>query len=362
MSRQYPKVYFTNSMLEACWYCRSYLPMAAGGWDGDRTSLARNSRTPTAMARHAMEGMRQAEIVVFHRPNDDRAFRVAQQLRAQGKRIVYDNDDTYKSIMGLERTQEKALEYVDKWTDEFIKQADLVTCSTEFLADEYRKLNPNVVVLPNCVDPMDWPEEPQRNANGKARIGLVGSVAANQDFEPIKDLLPKLCERDDVEVVMFGLPAKTNAKVMRMYKAEYAFWDRLKIEWHPFVNVSDYIAKLDSLKLDLMLIPRHDEYFNRCKSNLKFLEASMLGIPVIAQGFPDRKSPYQVDPEDAAHMTIITDNTQWGEAIDAHIRDQETSKAKGQEAREYVLGKYDINKNIGRWEEVYSKLLNRDEA
>ena len=41
-----------------------------------------------------------------------------------------------------------------------------------------------------------------------------------------------------------------------------------------------------------MLIPRGENYFNRCKSNIKFLEASMCEIPVIAQSFTTNDSPY----------------------------------------------------------------------
>lgn len=349
-------VYFTNSMLEACWYVREYIPMAAGGWDGDRTSVLKNFRTPQAMSISALAGMENADIIVFHRPNDDRAFNVALELRKKGKKIVYDNDDTYKHFVGLEQHLTKRLEYVDKWTDEFIKIADLVTCSTEFLAEEYRQLNKNVVVLPNCVDPLDWPTEPQRNTNGKVRIGLVGSVATNQDFDALRDILPKLCAREDAEVVMFGLPAKTNAKVERLYKQEYAFWDNLKVEWHPFVNIGEYIEKLDSLKLDLMLIPRNDDYFNRCKSNLKFLEASMLEIPVIAQGFSDGKSPYQGE-EDRKHMMVMNGHEDWADVIEACVKNKEVLRERGQKAKQYVLEKYDINKQITKWETAYQSLL-----
>jgi glycosyltransferase involved in cell wall biosynthesis len=342
-------------MLEACWFVREYIPMVAGGWDGDRTSLLKNYRAPNTMATHALDGMRAADIVVFHRANDDRAYNVALELKKLGKKIVYDNDDTYKHFTGLEQHLLKRLEYVDEWTDKFIKIADLVTCSTEFLAEEYRKLNKNVVVLPNCVDPSDWPE-PQKNTNGKVRIGIVGSVATNQDFEPIKDLLPKLCARDDVEVVLFGLPAKVNPKVTRLYKNEYAFWDNLKVEWQPFVSIKDYIETLDNLKLDLMLIPRSDDYFNSCKSNLKFLEASMLNIAVIAQAFPSGKSPYQ-DPDDAKHMVLVSDNLKWEEEIEKLIQNPAQRVEQGEKAKEYVLSRYDINENIWRWEQAYGELL-----
>lgn len=351
------KVYFTNSMLEACWFAREYIPMVAGGWDGDRTSLIKNYRTPTTMAQHALQAMEQSDVIVFHRANDDRAFNVAVELKKLGKKIVYDNDDTYKNFTGLEKHLTRRLEYVDKWTDAFIKNADLVTCSTEFLAEEYRKLNKNVVVLPNCVEPSDWPEVPQRNTNGKVRIGIVGSVAANQDYEPIQDILPKLCQRDDVEIVLFGLPPKTNPKITRMYKKEFEFWDKLKIEWQTFVNVQDYIETLDNLKLDLMLIPRHDDYFNRCKSNLKFLEASMLEIPVIAQGFPDGKSPYQVNFSDTSYMTVINNNSKWEEEIERLIKDKDLRLNMGKLAKSYVLDNYNINTKIELWESAYQNLL-----
>jgi glycosyltransferase involved in cell wall biosynthesis len=353
------KIYFTNSMLEACWFVREYIPMVAGGWDGDRTSLIKNYRSANSMATHAYQAMEQTDVVVFHRANDDRAFNVAIELKKLGKKIVYDNDDTYKNFVGLERHLLKRLEYVDKWTDQFIKIADLVTCSTEFLAEEYRKLNKNVLVLPNCVEPSDWPDEPQRNTNGKVRIGIVGSAGANQDFEPIQDILPKLCQRDDVEIVLFGLPPKTNDKVIRMYKKEFDFWDKLKIEWQPFVGIQDYIETLDNLKLDLMLIPRNDDYFNRCKSNLKFLEASMLEIPVICQGFPDRKSPYEINPLDRKFTNVITDNSQWEDMINAWITPQakELRRSHGKAAKQYVLENYDINKHIEKWEEAYQNLL-----
>jgi len=131
----------------------------------------------------------------------------------------------------------------------------------------------------------------------------------------------------------------------------------LNIEWQPFVMMADYFDTLNELRLDLMVIPRKDDYFNRCKSNLKFLEASMLEIPCVAQGFTDGKSPYQIDPEDAKYMTIVTDNSKWLETIDELIKNKEKRRAMGKRAKEYVMSKYQIKDNIGRWEETYKKLF-----
>lgn len=351
------KVYFCNSFLESCYYARCLIPMREGGWDGDRTSLRVQRKPPEIQAQAVTE----ADIVVFHRPNDERSLEIAQKLRQSGKKIVFENDDTYKQLND-EQINQLGLAKVDKATDEFIKKADLVTCTTEFLAEEYRKSNSNVVVLPNCVDPEDWPEEDEilRNDGPKVRIGMVGSVAIANDFANFKHVIENLVHRDDVQLVLFGLPSKTqhDVKTQSYYHNEYEYWESLpNIEWQPFVSIADYAETLNNLKLDIMVIPRRDEYFNRCKSNIKFLEASMLEIPVIAQGFNDNKSPYQVDSEDSAYMKIIVDNNNWMPVLDEMIKSKEERRAIGKSARKYVLNKYSIANNIDKWIKAYQDLL-----
>lgn len=351
------KVYFCNSFLESCYYVRCLVPLIEGGWDGDRTSLRGGINPPQIQSRAVLD----ADVVVFHRPNDWRCKEIALRLKAMGKKIVADNDDTYKGIEG--KNLAKALEKVDKSLDDFCRIADLVTCSTEVLAEEYRKVNPNVVVLPNCVDPEAWPD-PERNEGDKVRIGFIGSVASNGDYNEMKDVLKQLSDREDVQLVVFALPPQspdkmdTEAQIVReLYKADYDFWHSLNIEWQSFVPMASYMDTLNDLKLDVMVIPRRDDYFNRCKSNLKFLEASMLEIPVVAQGFADGKSPYQVDPEDENYMDIVLKPIEWMAYLEPLIENKDVRRLRGKLAREYVIKKYSIANNIQKWEQAYQGLL-----
>ncbi len=339
-------------MQEGCYYCRCMIPMIAGGWDGDKSSLREPHFTAESMAQACLD----ADVVVFHRPNDDRCLEIARLLREQGKKIVMDSDDTYKDVDG--HKFEYLLNRIDGYLDEFGRQADLITCSTEFLAKEYRELNKNVVVLPNYVDPDIWPE-PERNEGEKVRIGIVGSPAYESDLNGFRDVLLALNDKSDVQLVLFGLPPKNEATakiVQPVHKQDYAFWESLNIEWQPLVSMADYFETLNDLKLDLMLIPRADRYFNRCKSNLKFLEASMLEIPVIAQGFKTNDSPYQ-GIEDSKYMTIITDNNKWLEEIDFLIQDKELRREIGKRAREYVIENYSIDDHINKWIKAYAELF-----
>lgn len=351
------KIFFTNTLMGGCHYVRALVPMRELGADGDKTSMQTSKIGPETRARAVLD----ADVVVFHRPNDERSLKIAEELRKQGKKIVMDNDDTYK---GFDTTKLGKLAdkfgQVEKAIDIFVKQADLVTCSTEFLKQEYLKLNPNVVVLPNCVDPDDWPEEDeiQRNEGEKIRIGFVGSVGLHTDIKEFVPVLDALQKMPNVQLVLFALPADTaeSHDVHNYYIPELEFWKSYNVEWQPFVAVQDYISTLDGLKLDILLIPRSDDYFNRCKSNLKFLEASMLEIPVVAQGFEDGLSPYQADTEDAKHMRIVVDNTKWLDEILPLIESKELCTEQGKKAREYVLSKYQIKDNVHKWTEAYESL------
>ena len=302
-----------------------------------------------------------ADVIVFQRPMQKEMLEAAKLLKQKGKVIIYDNDDTYTANSGvpkqmssiLEEQIDKKLESIDATLKEFVSIADVVTTTTEFLADEYRPLNPNTVVLPNMVDPDDW-SKPKRNEGDKIRIGLVGSVVNNQDYTPIKNILKELSEREDVQLVILGLPPKIKATeyVQQFYKTEYEFWQSHNIEWQPFVPHEDYNDTLNNLALDIMLIPRADNYFNRCKSNVKFLEAAMCQIPVIAQSFPDGKSPYEANPKDKDYLLLANSEDEWREQIEK-LMDKQTRRELGEKAYEYVTKDYNIKDKAHLWKEVY---------
>lgn len=356
------RVYYVSSGNLGCYIVRCLLPLVANGWDGDNTSIHPFAKTPENKKNAALD----ADIVVFHRPEDMRKLELARLLKKQGKKIVLDNDDTYKDPTGgvglntyfnAERMK-RGLETTSRMADAFLIEADLVTTTTEMLANEYRKLNKNVAVLPNCVDPFYF-DEPLRNETDTVRIGVTGSIGQSSDLDVLAPIIKHYEHDKRVKIVFFSLPANRAANPMlsKAYENEYNFLDSVDVEWHPTVNADVYYDKINSLKLDVMIIPRKDNYFNRCKSNLKFIEASMFEIPVIAQGFTDGLSPYQVNPEDSNHMKIVIDNNDWIPEIEKMILDKEGRRELGRKAREYVTANYDITKKAHLWNEAYAKLL-----
>lgn len=349
--------YLLGSSFAGCNYVRIQMPAWVNGWLTNKKSL----RQPTDSEQTVAQEIQASDLVVFHRPEREEFHVLADMCKRDGKKIVMDNDDTFfiednHPLAQLSSNGQKLIlkERQDSII-EFLKKADLVTCSTETLAKEYRKHNKNVVVLPNCVDPDDW-DEPLRNGTNVVRIGIVGSAAIGYDYDHIKDVIIELSERNDVEIVMFGLGDMTHRKnnplVTKTFTDEYDFWDSIKFDHFPWCDIADYPATLNEARLDIMLIPRRDNYFNRCKSNIKFLEASMAEVPVIAQSFTD--GPYEEIPSDCG--ILIKDNKEWMEQIEFLAVHKDYRREMGRKAREYVLKHYNINKNSYKWQEAYEKL------
>ena len=354
------KVYFIGGQYMGCWYVRCLLPMLENGWLGNYWGLEKKLKSSQQVRREVAD----ADIVVFHRANTVSHHKLAIMLKQMGKKIVFDNDDTYHidknhAFYGLdEKGFKENTKFVNTLINNFIRNSDLVTTTTECLADEYRKINPNVKVLPNMVQPDDW-DEPLRNNGEKIRIGVVGSVAYYHDFRIVEDVLLKLDKDPRVQLVLFGLHSKKqrkiNKKTEEVHKREYSFWDKLKnIEQVPWCSMENYFDTLNELKLDIMMIPRADTYFNKCKSNIKFLEASMLEVPVITNYF--KGSPYENDKD---NLVMIKDNKTetWLTELDKLIKDKELRRKIGKEAKKYVLKNYNINNKAHLWEDAYKTIL-----
>lgn len=349
------KIFYIQGSYNFCYYYRGYLPAVYSNQTAVREYLYHEEVSMELLTKKALE----ADVIVFQRPSTEPAWKLAYLLKQKGKKIIFDNDDSYGGVPLARLGNEKRVQIakqLSKNLNDFVKLADGVTVSTETLAEEYRKLNPNVAVLKNCIDPLD--EVPcRKNETGKFRIGLIGSVTTNDDYNHITEDLKRLHDRDDVTLVILGVKLN-NGKSMPGLQEDFDFWASLpKIEWHSSVNVTDYYVKVSDLALDLAIIPRKEHYFNQCKSNLKFLDMSLLKIPVLAQGFSDGTSPYQ--GADEKYMGIVMPNESWYDRI-MEIKEKHSEyKELALKAHDYILENYNIHTYAPMWTLAIEKLLTK---
>lgn len=347
------KILYLPGSFPFCYYHRGFLPGVYSNQTVIKDFLRKDGLFD---GEQALKQAMNADVIVFQRPSTKVSLDLAKGLQRKGKKIIFENDDTYEGIPIERLHNQKQIEIAKEQAGcirEFLAMADGAIASTEILAKEYAKINPNVVVLKNTVDPLDA-MKCKENKTGKFRVGFIGSVTSNDDYIHIKDQIKRLDDRGDITIVIMGVKFP-DGSIMPSMKEDYDFWSSLKnIEWHNVVHCTEYMSTLADLALNLAIIPRKDHYFNKCKSNLKFLEMSLLKIPVLAQGFPDGLSPYQ--GVDERYMTVIVDNNIWYDTLLEIKNNYRKYKDLASEAFDYVLQEYNINNFAPVWSEQIEKL------
>lgn len=362
MSKLNPYFIGSNRYI-GCNYVRLLLPFHELGWDGTHLGMSKESRKS---AKEISRELLYYNPITFHRPNKVKFHEMALGLKDAGRKIIFDNDDTFHfnkehPMFYLYDDKEKLFAHIKQTNDllhNFITNADLVTTTTKTLADEYKLYNDNVHILPNCINPDDW-NEPLRNEGDKIRLGIIGSVAYAQNYEHIKEQIKELDKTGKFTIVVFGLHGekdrKKNKLTTNLFQQEYHFWLGLdNVEHIPWCAIQNYPRLLNEARLDMAIIPRSENYFNKCKSNIKFLELAMCEVPVIAQSF--EHSPYEEITDDIG--VLIEDNDKWFNSIMKLAENKPERLRMGSKAHQYALDNYNIKDNAYKWEEVYSTIIN----
>lgn len=248
------------------------------------------------------------------------------RLREQGVRIVADVDDLWM----LERTHYLAGHYardgITRCTVASLALADVVMVTNEMLADQVRMINREIVVVPNAL-PFDTGQF-TRNAGGASgtnRTLFVYAAGASH--------------HDDIASyrVVFEGAGVTLAGVNRTHPE----WARIakmlpRVPVTQERPVTDYMSVYDGH--GVALAPLVDTLFNRCKSNLKTLEAGCKAMPLIAS----RVHPY-FNARDREHVLLADDAAGMRAHMERCARDRVFVKETGEGLADHVRRCYSLS-------------------
>ncbi|GAG11912.1 unnamed protein product, partial [marine sediment metagenome] len=112
--------------------------MFTNGWKGTIDDMGGAEKG----MKYILPEMIASDVIVFHRADTPQHHKIGQMLKNMGKKVVFDNDDTYKLDekhpfhMLDERGFQENKRRKNNLIDNFILNSDLVTCTTEALAKE----------------------------------------------------------------------------------------------------------------------------------------------------------------------------------------------------------------------------------
>jgi glycosyltransferase involved in cell wall biosynthesis len=245
--------------------------------------------------------------------------------------LVYENDDDV-----LHPDNSSGLAF---WHDENIRESykknvaisELVTVSTEPLADEMRQYNPNVVILPNHVDgDLLSQDRPRRD---RLTIGWAGGMSHLIDWMQAAEPLRGVLDADpDLDMHFVGI--------------DYSPLLHRECRFTPWK--ADTWSYYKSIDFDIGLAPLADTTFNTSKSHIKALEYMSLGIPVIAS----RRPAYQDMVVDGVTGYLVRGEDEWRQRLNELVNDEAMRAEMGAKGRE-VAANWTIQQGWKMWRDAY---------
>lgn len=258
-----------------------------------------------------------------------------------GAKLVLDLDDDPHSVHP-EHPDIKELEGRYHMWNRMIEIADHVVVSTEHIKQSIKHQNPNITVIPNAIDPEIWKVKRKKRNDGKIRIGWMSSGSHFVDSPIIEEIIQEILnENPNVE---FHIAGMINTEATGKGWIHHRGTDG----YAPFPQ---FYADLD---IDIAIAPLKDIPFNRAKSNIKYLEASMLGIPMVASDV----LPYQCIKHGKTGY-LASNSSQFKKYLLWLIENTEKRKQMGKDAKQYVLENWTIDKFLPQYEELFEKLMDK---
>jgi glycosyltransferase involved in cell wall biosynthesis len=223
-----------------------------------------------------------------------------------------------------------------------LRVADRVTVSTEPLAEQIRRYNSDVVVLPNYIDqevftlpgvPLDIRGRDEKSIEwpDMVTVGYTSSPTHDRDFNLVRDQLVLLGQRQRNLLYVF-LGTSYNLPV-----------PCASIEWIP-----DLTTYYQHLSFDIGIAPLTRTTFNNSKSYIKALEYAARGIPVVASDEP----PYREFVQHGVTGYLAKQPYQFGRYLRDLVNDRPMREAMGRDARK-LAEQYTIQQHWSQWVAAY---------
>jgi len=258
-----------------------------------------------------------------------------------GAKLVIDLDDAIDNIHPQHPDYE-GLKDRRHMRIRMVKIADHLVVATEEIKEAVKHLNPYITVIPNAIDPAIWKVKNKKWNDKKIRIGWMSSGSHFVDAPIIEDIMQELLkEYPNLEFHVAGM-------VKGYEKGDRWFHHQGTTGYDGF---PEFYA---SLGIDIAIAPIKDIPFNRCKTNIKFMEAAMLEIPTVASDV----APYK-DIQHGKTGYLATTPGQFKKYLKWLIDNEAKRKEIGKAANKYVMDNWTIDKFLPKYRELFDKIMEK---
>jgi len=286
-----------------------------------------------------------SHVMVFQRQHTTIALHKMLAAQERGIKCIYEIDDDSFHIPKdfIEPFKFYDQPKVQLNIKAMMQCADAVTVSTDELANEVsRHTQKPVFVVENSLDVEMW--EPHRRKTEGVTIGWMASGSHKIDAPLVADaIFNVMAVRPETKLSLIGWVGWEE-----IGKRFEVFGER--VQFKPWADICDLPHVMSDMDIGLCALV--DNPFNRCKSNVKWLQYSGIGAATIASDL----APYEAIRHGVDGLKVKDD--EWHDAILSLVKDSQVRESLANKALERVYSNYDIQKNARLWMEVFTKVRN----
>lgn len=309
------RVHFWSADMAGSAFYRAVMPSMALSWLGHTAS--HGVRLPPNWASY--------DTIVGCRVAQTDPSRMWLRLKDEGKRLVLDLDDDYFHIdpSNVHARQVWDTDMLGRLAHN-MQIADLVTCCSEPLAAVLRDYAPRVEVIPNGLPAQYLGQPRDYQAEGRpVYVGWAGTSSTVAELPETVRALNRIAQYG-------GRPGGVMVRLVGI-SPEQAMQHGLRGRQ---VGALGWVERLDHYlhavgEFDVWCAPYRDTGFNRAKFPTKWLEASVLGIPLIASD----TEPYRRVIRHGENGFLVRREHEWGKLLKRLVDDPELRQRIGMMAR-----------------------------
>ncbi len=337
---------------------------------------------------------KQYDMVCYHRSigrDPDASVQLVNSLNRIGIITVMDLDDYWLPTKDHPAHRLVIQNDLHKKIIENLKVAQYVTTTTSIFADEIKKYNKNVFILPNAINPKEPQFMAETKPSDKLRFGWLGGSSHLEDLKLLNNAFSKITSlKDQYRLYLCGFDIRgtiteinqqTGEQKSRPIKPHETVWSQYeKIFTNDFKLISNeqkefllkysqepYTLEEDPFytrvwtepvtsyaknyaNFDVSLAPLKNHIFNRVKSQLKVIEAGFYKKALIASDI----GPYTIDLKHSIENGNFVDgnallvresrnHSDWAKWMKKLIDNPSWAEDLGERLYETVSKTYDLN-------------------
>lgn len=258
-------LFFTHNTIDSCSFYRSggIAPDLAHqtGWDIETRSLKDSLFHWESLSRY--------DLVMMQRPYTHDALTMGFYIKKLGIPLWVDHDD---NVLALPRENRMASSMTNKAKNTFreiLQVADVVSVTTPAMVQEFKEYNHNIHVI--------------ENAHNDRLFGAKRSAIKRSDM-----ILWRGSDTHVKDIMLYAGPIEKAIQNFPSHTFVFAGFDPWMIakfdnlETLPSTDPILYFETMIRLAPKLLHVPLRNTLFNRCKSNIAWLEATYFGAVCLA--------------------------------------------------------------------------------